>query len=472
MNLKKFLALAVGPVGGAILGFVSLPILAWTFLPDDIGRLSLLQVAVGFSFSILSLGLDQAFVREFFDGKNKASLLKTTFLPGFSLTAILILALLMANVNLSQYLFDEQSKIFNIIICICLCCNFILVFSQLVLRMHEKALLYSLSTLSNRVVFMVLILALFIGGRNSDFTTLLLVNIISVLVSLLVSLYFSRREWWATIFAPFLTEDFGALLRFSFPLIAGGIAFWGLTSTDRISIRLWGDFTQLGYFSVAASVAAVANIVQSIFSVMWTPFVYKWHADGIDYDRLDEIVDLVLFVIASTFALVGMFSWCVLYILPSKYEIVASLIPACMGGALLYTLSETTVVGLHLSKRTSFAMIAPVLAFFLNVAINFLLVPVCGAAGAAVATIASFFIFLLLRTEFSVVFWRSFRRRKMYFISLFCTIYSCLQAVYMNFFGGFFYVGWTLFFVLLIFLYRGTIRKLVHQYFSVHFKLF
>ena len=98
MNKSKIIGFAVGPIGAAVLSFASLPILAWYFSAEDIGRISMLQVVISFSVLIFSLGLDQAYVREYHEVADKAVLLKTAVLPG-----LIILLLVLLSVCLSAY---------------------------------------------------------------------------------------------------------------------------------------------------------------------------------------------------------------------------------------------------------------------------------------------------------------------------------------------------------------------------------
>ena len=65
MNPKKIASFALGPIGGAALGFITLPIITWFFSQEDVGRMAMLNVAVSFSILLYTLGLDQAYVREF-----------------------------------------------------------------------------------------------------------------------------------------------------------------------------------------------------------------------------------------------------------------------------------------------------------------------------------------------------------------------------------------------------------------------
>src|SRR5690606_8520682 len=104
--------------------------------------------------------------------------------------------------------------------------------------------------------------------------------------------------------------------------------------------------------------------------------------------------------------LAGLLSWVVAVFLPPDYSAVQWILVSCLGYPLLYTLSETTVVGIGISRRSGFAMLAALVAFAVNVLGNWLLIPAYGAAGAAASTCASFWIFFFLRTEFSIYLWR------------------------------------------------------------------
>lgn len=71
MTPKQIIAFAIGPFGITIIGFVTLPFMTWFFNQEDIGRLALLNIAINFSILFFSLGLDQAYVREFYGIEDK-----------------------------------------------------------------------------------------------------------------------------------------------------------------------------------------------------------------------------------------------------------------------------------------------------------------------------------------------------------------------------------------------------------------
>ncbi|WP_372871868.1 oligosaccharide flippase family protein [Paenalcaligenes niemegkensis] len=69
MTPKKIAAFAIGPIGGALLSLITLPVITWFFTQEDVGRIAMFQVAISFSVLLFSLGLDQSYVREFHEEK-------------------------------------------------------------------------------------------------------------------------------------------------------------------------------------------------------------------------------------------------------------------------------------------------------------------------------------------------------------------------------------------------------------------
>ena len=79
MNAKKILGYALGPLGSAAFGLLSLPLISWYFPAEDIGRIVLLQTIAGLSILLLGLGLDQSYIRDYYAVKDKAALFKSVF---------------------------------------------------------------------------------------------------------------------------------------------------------------------------------------------------------------------------------------------------------------------------------------------------------------------------------------------------------------------------------------------------------
>ncbi|MNR06050.1 hypothetical protein D3C85_1221080 [compost metagenome] len=210
------------------------------------------------------------------------------------------------------------------------------------------------------------------------------------------------------------------MLRFGAPLILGGVAFWGMTAMDKVFLRSLSTFEELGVYSVATSFAAAAIIFQSVFSIVWAPTVYKWSAEGVNSDKIDLVTDYVLFAVVVLFCIAGVFSWIITYVLPPSYERVQYILLSCMAYPLFYTLSETTVVGLGVARKSSYVMLAALIGCATGVTGSYFLIPLYGASGAAVSSAIAFWIFFFCRTEFSSLIWRPLPRFRLYLQTLAC----------------------------------------------------
>ena len=140
MNIKKILGYALGPIGSAAFGILSLPLISWYYPAEDIGRIVLLQTISGLTILILGLGLDQAYIREYYAAKDKASLFKSISLSPFVLTIVVILAVLAWNIAWpADLIFDLQDKTLGLLFLVFLLTSLFARFLSLILRMQEKS---------------------------------------------------------------------------------------------------------------------------------------------------------------------------------------------------------------------------------------------------------------------------------------------------------------------------------------------
>ena len=374
----------------------------------------MLQVTIGFSTLLFSLGLDQAYVREFHEVTDKPSLLKRALLPGLILLATTLLTLLMFGSTLASWLFEIPEWHLSLLASTALLAAFISRFLSLVLRMNEQGLAYSMSQLLPKLLLLAVIGTYVVVGAEKSLTNLVIANTSALVFVCIVFAYNTRREWLASVTASLDTQHLKHMLRFGLPLILGGIAFWGLTAIDKIFLRTLASFEELGLYSVAVSFAAAATILQSVFSTVWAPTVYKWASTGRGLDNINKVSRYILALVVLGFSIAGLMSWVVTIFLPNDYSAVQWIVVSCVGFPLLYTLSETTVMGIGITKRSSFSMAASALAFCVNLVGNWFLVPKFGASGAAVSTCISFLVFFVLRTEFSIYVWRPIPRMLLY----------------------------------------------------------
>lgn len=430
MNKKTILAYAVGPIGSAILSFASVPLIAWFFSVEDVGKIAIFNVVVSLATLVFCLGLDQAFVREYHSSENKARLIKLVMLPGLILLVIFIVGSVTYDSSLiSKWVFDVPSQSLAILVMVCFFAQYISRFLSLILRMQDRALAYSMSQLFPKLFFVIFLMLGVAIGRERDLQQLLSAHTLSACLVFIIFVFNTRRDWLPALTSNVELAQMRPLLHFGFPLVFGSLASWGLNVMDKLFLRYYSTFAELGVYSVTMSVAAVATLFAGIFNTIWAPLVYRWLNEGqVDTQKIDAIGEHVLAAVYFAIVGCGLFAWVVPYLLPAQYAAIEYLLPICLFAPLLYTLSEVTAVGIAIARKTLFSMLASVLAMLTNLLGNYVLVPQFGAAGAATSTLLSFIFFYVLRTEFAKQAWRPIATRKTYTVLAVLTVYVLLNV--------------------------------------------
>ncbi|MFV5462467.1 lipopolysaccharide biosynthesis protein [Acinetobacter towneri] len=445
MNVRKIAGFAVGPIGGAFLGFITLPLTAWFFSTEDIGRIALLQIVLGFTTMLFSLGLDQAYVREYHEKENKSELWKQTTFPGLYLVLLVSFILIIHPYLLSELLFDTQSWLISFLVIVLFIANYLIRFFSLILRMQEKGFLFSMSQIWPKFFNIILLLNFFLIYNNSDFIYLLYAQVFSSIIACLIFAWNTRQEWIQIENLKLNFNELKPLLQFGMPLVIGGMAFWGLNSIDRLFLKVFSDFDQLGIYSIATSFATIAIIVQSIFSTVWAPTVYKWIKNNENLDKIHDITSYLTIIIIFIFSLVGLCSNLITLVLPEQYNLVQYIVLPALVAPLLYTLSETTVVGISISRKSHLSLYASCGAFCSALLFNYILTPKLGALGASISSSLSFLTFFVLRTEFSVIAWKSFPRKKVYLIVFLIVGLAITNALFQEEYNWIFKLIWLIF---------------------------
>lgn len=418
MNARKILQFSVGPIGAAVLGLITLPFVAWFFSVEDVGRLTMLQVVLGLSVSFFSLAMHQAYVREYHEEEDRHALFKTSVTPGLILLVLTTFIVLIFPCSVSNLLFGIDSPLLTLLLMIGVFSSFFINFLAHVVRMQERGLVFSATQVAPKAFFLTFIGVVLLLNLNAEFRILMLMNILAVFFSFIVFFWLTRDTWLPSISKNIDANLLKKMLKFSLPLVVGGLAYWCLTAMDRFFLRALSGFDELGVYALSVALGAAVFVISAIFSNLWHPVVYKWVKEGIDPSKVQTVIENMMIVVALIWSLVGLFSWVVPFFFPPEYQAIEYLIVACVAMPLFYMLSETTGVGVGITRRSSLAMLASIAAFIVNALLNYLLIPSYGASGAALASVIAFYVFFYVKTESSARFWRSLPRIRIYFLML------------------------------------------------------
>lgn len=183
-------------------------------------------------------------------------------------------------------------------------------------------------------------------------------------------------------------------LKFSLPMIPALLSAWVLNLSDRIFIERYFSLADVGIYSLGYKIAGLVLILSSAFNMAYEPLFYKL-ANSDDQlkakEKLFSYNNTFVMVILLICFFISLFSKeAIVILLDARYAEAYKIVPII---ALAYFISQAGGLmnrSIYQEKKTVAIMMIAIFGALLNIGLNFLLVPVLGAYGAAYATVLSF----------------------------------------------------------------------------------
>lgn len=403
---KKFLKFSIGGILSAFVSFASTPIISKLISPDDLGRSAFVLLAYNFLLQIVLLGIDQSYVREYYSVHEDAriSLLKKCAIVPFLLSVLAAVLIILMYSPITIYLVGYESREVALLLGGITIIATVERFGTLSIRMAQKALTFSVLKVFSALATVCVTLA-YATYISPSMIAIIYGNLagltITVLICILIIGKSFFREWGK------LRIEVKDLIKYGLPFIPTFLIGWVFEAIDRIALKEYSTFHELGLYTAALKIVAVLTILQNTFSTFWTPIAFA------AFEK-DDSETKSLFS-KSFQSLSAVFFLCALIVIGCKdivirlfsvnYEGASQIMPFLVFIPLMYTLSEITVGGINFKKKTHLHIIISVISAVLSIITVIILVPVFGARGAAVSVACSYLVFFYLRTYFS---WKLF----------------------------------------------------------------
>lgn len=401
----RLVSFSMGPVIAGLIGIVIVPITTYFVSPYEFGKASMYTLAYTLSSIVIYLGLDQSFLREYHANEHKKSVFASAvFLPLiFSVLALLIL--LICYKQISLLLFEEINIIPIVFLAFSIVLSIFQRFSLLLLRIRDEAKSYTLYIVLNKFFEASLIIIIlpfldnsFIGVVQASFYSLLIVTLL---------LFIKTIKFWKSLLYidKKLTRK---MLAFGLPLLPATVIIWVFNSIDRLSLKYWSTYEEIGIYTAAFKIVAILAIFQQAFATFWIPTAYKWYESKIPVERFEKVAHVLTFFMGILFIFVIVFKDHIVMILGDSYSLAALCVPFLLFSPLMYTVSECTSLGIAFKRKTHYNIFISVTVALMNLIGNYLLVPIYGALGASISTGLSYIAFFWLRTLISRKLWYRF----------------------------------------------------------------
>jgi O-antigen/teichoic acid export membrane protein len=380
-----------GFVGVAAVRFLAIPVFSRALGPVDYGELALvLAVTTGLA-TLTGLGGDVALSRFWFRlsaPEDRRSLVVTwiLFLTGWSVLVVVTLS----GVLVSWGVLDDRPQL-QVVMVLGLAGMVPAQLGRLlaqVLRNQFRAGPYAALTGATAAIGVLLgILAVVVWDKGVAGAVAAV--LVAEVVGALAGFAMVRSQLAGSLRLSLLPQ----LLRFSLPIVPTAIAQWVLAGADRIAVERYLGAGSVGPYAVAASLVMPIAMLLYAVGQAWLPRVTSlYEADHAGGLRLTaRVLQVALLGYGAIAVVLGLVAPQLMVVVAGEdFAAGAAAMPLLALGAAFWGTVTFTATGYLLARRTGLAVVAPITAAILALALLAVLVPAWGVVGAAAAVMLGY----------------------------------------------------------------------------------
>jgi O-antigen/teichoic acid export membrane protein len=387
---------SISEIASRAVGFLLIPLYTRYLTPADYGVLEIVFTTQAILLIVANQGMGTALFRfwpDYFDeGKIKLAS-SCLWYELFSAALIAGLGIIFSD-SISDLLFNSHIYgYFFRLVFVSMIINLAQIVLMQILRARMESVKVSISSLIKLIVAIVLNIYLLVV-MHMGLLSMIISDLVSGIVALIITYWFARRF----INFSFATKDVWKLLAFGFPLIGGGLSNWVLSVSDRYFLAHYSTQTEIGLYSLAYRFSSVLSMV------MLGPFLTTWptiyfeaakRPDGREFlarsARYFALIFCLVGVALSLFSNIAIRA-----LTPAGFWPATRVVYLIAGTVILEGLNAIFVAGLYIENKSRYPAMFFGIAAVANLILNILLIPDMGMIGAAIATLLSYALLVIL----------------------------------------------------------------------------
>lgn len=441
-NIKGFLSYFYGNFVVLLIGFIQTPLLTRILSTDEYGKTGMFETAVTVIYIFAIMGLDQAYIRYYYAKDiDRGALLKRCITPSLMIVTVLSVVYIIFSDEINRFLFGAGGRD---VIALVIIYTLISVFERfffLDVRMQQNGKLYSNINITEKVLSILTIIAAFYFLGN-DFRVGLYALTVpwGITTSFLIIRYFYLKNKNRGSYAASATDtryipSYKELISYGLPFITVLLMEWALSSCDRIALRSFASFDELGIYTSAMKIVILLITFKNTFIAYWSPVAMERFENGVNeenkafFRRAYEMV-VMLCIMGAAFLI--LFRKVIVLLLGPDYRGAEAVIPFLTLMPIFAIMFEITVQSIKFSKKGSYLNIASLVALVVNIIGNLILVPYMGGMGAAVTTGVSYLIYFVIGSYFAekcIKVGYNYKKTALYALLL---VLYCAEASFIN----------------------------------------
>lgn len=398
-TLKQTFIYGLSNIGIKAAGLVLLPLYTGSLTVTEYGELAILEVFAQFFVGVISLQIPSAVLRFGSETKSPIELKKIYSTALFSAIAFVVIfgliALPFAGI-LSRFIFDSPDFQVHISLLIfSIAAEILGILPLQLLRLKEKSVQYLL-LVSFKLLLLLCFVWYFVVYNDEKVLGAIKAILCSNFLFLTATIPLQIKST-----AILFSRDHGVrMFRYSAPLVFTTISAVLLTISDRIILKIYGEFADVGIYTLAYKIGSLSNlIIIASFSLGFLPIAFKKLAEPGFKAFFSKTLTLYIALTILLTLGISVFGFELIKLLSSgeaEYWVAAILVPFIAYLFIFKALNSYFSYIFLLTKKTKYHAKITITGVVTNIALNFLLVPGYGMYGAVAATGISYFIMAII----------------------------------------------------------------------------
>ena len=393
--IKNTIIFTMGNLGSKLISFFLVPLYTYALTATEYGVVDLIVTVGTVAVPVLTLNISEAVMRFALDkdaDKKKITQIGTGILIIGMLLGLLIFPICHSFNKISQY---SEFVYFYVVA---------LSMSQLYLcdlRGKELLVYYSIGNVLNTffiAALNILFLVVLKEGIEGYLKAYIIANTLTAIYAIVVGKGYKSFN--------FSEIDNGLLARmakYSIVLIPNSFMWWIMNSSDRIMVSSMISVAANGIYAVSYKLPTLVSTLTTIFNQAWSYSAIREEGTADESEYNNKIFKVLIGIVMLTGIGILTFAKPFLSVYVSKeYYIAWKYMPFLTVGCVYLTMASFMATSYTVHKDSFGYLFSGMFGAIFNIVMNFILIPLIGVYGAAIATRISYilvFVFRLFHTR-------------------------------------------------------------------------
>tara|TARA_B100002052_G_scaffold161876_1_gene147338 strand:+ start:21429 stop:22835 length:1407 start_codon:yes stop_codon:yes gene_type:complete len=396
---KQSIVYGLGHVASRFITFLLLPILTSSLTTNEFGIISKFYAFTGLAMAFYRYGMDTALMKFYIQNDNSKAYFSSIIILQM-ISSILFSGLIwIAGHQLSQFIFSIYNPQYIIYIITIIYADIIWNLITLTLRAEKKPILFISINLLNVVSILILTIYL-VNQQMMGVQGVLLANVIASIITLFVSLFLLfNRFAIKSIDYNFLKP----ILKFGLPFFPAAIFAMIHESADKFILAYLLNDHFVGLYAAGYKLGIFGLLIVMAFNMGWTPYFLEHGAKKNAEQNFSIIQTLFLGVMGFLGILLTIIIPIIANVDIMGYQLIGEkfiegiiILPIILVSYYFFGLYVLLLPTIYILEKTYLIPIIRGLGAVSNILLNFLLIPVWGIIGAALANLGAFIIMFLI----------------------------------------------------------------------------